>query len=84
LLPEVARQPGETRELFAEQLWGLLAEFAETLVGALQLARAAPSKAQSDHILSAEAEAARALAQAARDGASGNGLEPDRLANSSR
>jgi AcrR family transcriptional regulator len=90
LLPEVARQPDETRELFAEQLWGLLAEFAETLppqtrdpqgvalgiyatlVGALQLARAVPSKAQSDHILSAGAEAARALAQAARDPASAN------------
>jgi len=31
LLPEVARQPAETRELFAEQLAGLVAQFAETL-----------------------------------------------------
>lgn len=83
LLPEVARQPDETRELFAEQLAGLVDQFAETLppqtrdpqgvalgiyatlVGALQLARAAPSKAQSDRILSAGADAARALAQTA-------------------
>jgi AcrR family transcriptional regulator len=90
LLPEVARQPNETRELFAEQLWSVLAQFAEilplqtrdpqgvalgiyaTLVGALQLARAVPSRAQSDRILSAGAEAARTLAEAARDAASGD------------
>lgn len=83
LLPEVARQPAETRDLFAEQLAGLLDQFAETLppqtrdpqglalgiyatlVGALQLARAVPSKALSDQILSAGAEAARALADTA-------------------
>lgn len=85
LLPEVARQPNETRELFAEHLAGLVAQFAETLppqthdpqgvalgiyatlIGALQLARAAPSKTLSDQILSAGAEAARALARAAGD-----------------
>jgi len=85
LLPEVARQPAETRELFAEQLAGLVAQFAETLppqtrdpqgvalgiyatlVGALQLARAVPSKALSDQILSAGADAARALARTASD-----------------
>lgn len=90
LLPEVARQPDETRELFAEQLAGLVAQFAETLppqtpdpqgvalgiyatlVGALQLARAVPSRAQSDRILSAGAEAARALAKTARGAASGD------------
>lgn len=31
LLPEVARQPLETREVFAEQLAGLIDQFAETL-----------------------------------------------------
>ena len=85
LLPEVARQPTETRDLFAEQLAGLVDQFAETLppqardprgvaigiyatlIGALQLARAVPSKALSDQILSAGAQAARTLAQAAND-----------------
>ena len=89
LLPEVARQPAETRDLFADQLAGLVDQFAETLspqtrdpqgvalgiyatlIGALQLARAVPSKALSDRILSAGAEAARALAQAANDARSG-------------
>ncbi|HEX7948599.1 MAG TPA: hypothetical protein VF495_28305 [Phenylobacterium sp.] len=83
LLPEVARQPTETRDLFAEQLTELVGQFAETLsprahdpqgvalgiyatlVGALQLARAVPSKALSDQILTAGAEAARAVAQIA-------------------
>ncbi|HEX7944779.1 MAG TPA: TetR/AcrR family transcriptional regulator [Phenylobacterium sp.] len=83
LLPEVARQPTETRDVFAEQLAGLVDQFAETLppqvrdpqgvalgiyatlVGALQLARAVPSKALSDQILAAGAAAARALAQTA-------------------
>jgi AcrR family transcriptional regulator len=85
LLPEVARQPAETRELFAARLAGLIDQFAATLppgtrdaqgvalgiyatlIGALQLARAVPSKAQSDQILAAGAEAARALARAAMD-----------------
>lgn len=89
LLPELARQPAETRELFAEQLAGLIGELAEsfppqtrdprgvalaiyaTLVGALQLARAVLSKALSDQILSAGAEAARTLARAAGDPGSG-------------
>lgn len=31
LLPEVARQPTETRDLFAEQLAGVIGQFAETL-----------------------------------------------------
>ena len=92
LLPEVARQSAETRDLFAEQLAGLVDQFAETLppqardpqavaigiystlVGALQLARAVPSKALSDQILSAGAEAARALARAATE------TRPDRSA----
>jgi TetR/AcrR family transcriptional repressor of nem operon len=83
LLPEVARQPDDTRQLFADQLAGLIVEFAgtlppqtrdpqgvalaiyATLIGALQLARAVPSKAQSDHILSAAADAARSLARTA-------------------
>ncbi|MBW8813379.1 MAG: TetR/AcrR family transcriptional regulator [Caulobacterales bacterium] len=86
LLPEVGRQPDETREMFAEQVAGLVAQFAQTLppqtpdaqgvalgiyatlVGALQLARAVPSKAQSDRILAAGAEAARTLARAATEG----------------
>lgn len=85
LLPELARQPAETRELFAEQLVGLIGELAAsfppqtrdpegvalgiyaTLVGALQLARAVPSKVLSDQILSAAAEAARTLARTASD-----------------
>lgn len=89
LLPELARQPAETRDLFAEQLVGLIGELAEsfppqtrdpqgvalgiyaTLVGALQLARAVPSKALSDQILSAGADAARTLARAAGDPGSG-------------
>lgn len=84
LLPEVARQPDETREMFSEQLADLVGQLAETLppqtpdpqgvalgiyatlVGALQLARAVPSKVQSDRILSAGARAARAQAEAAR------------------
>jgi hypothetical protein len=45
-----------------------------TLVGALQLAPAVPSKAQSDRILSAGAEAARALARAAPLGRLGRPL----------
>jgi AcrR family transcriptional regulator len=86
LLPELARQPAETRDLFAEQLVGLIDELAEsfppqtrdpqgvalgiyaTLVGALQLARAVPSKALSDRILSAGADAARSLVRTASDG----------------
>jgi len=85
LLPELARQPAETRDLFAEQLVGLIGELADslppetrdpqgvamsiyaTLVGALQLARAVPSKVLSDRILSAGAEAARTLARTASD-----------------
>jgi AcrR family transcriptional regulator len=89
LLPELARQPAETRNLFAEQLAGLIGELAEsfppqtrdpqgvalgiyaTLVGALQLARAVPSKVLSDRILSAGADAARSLARTAGDPGSG-------------
>ncbi|MGA0603844.1 TetR/AcrR family transcriptional regulator [Caulobacter sp. KR2-114] len=83
LLPEVARQPSETRDLFADRLASLVREFADTLpprtrdpsavalgiyaalIGALQLARAVPSKAFSDRILAAGADAARAVARAA-------------------
>jgi len=89
LLPELARQPAETRDLFAQQLEGLIGELADsfppqtrdpqgvalgiyaTLVGALQLARAVPSKALSDQILSAGAEAARTLARTASNARSG-------------
>jgi TetR/AcrR family transcriptional regulator, transcriptional repressor for nem operon len=85
LLPELARQPAETRDLFAQQLVGLIGELADslppqtrdpqgvamsiyaTLVGALQLARAVPSKVLSDRILSAGADAARSLARTASD-----------------
>jgi TetR/AcrR family transcriptional repressor of nem operon len=85
LLPELARQPAETRDLFAQQLEELIGELADsfppqtrdpqgvalgiyaTLVGALQLARAVPSKALSDQILSAGADAARTLARTASD-----------------
>ena len=92
LLPELARQPAETRDLFAEQLAGLIGELAEsfppqtrdpqgvalgiyaTLVGALQLARAVPSKALSDQILSSGADAARSLARTASDARPG---QPD-------
>jgi len=83
LLPELARQPAETRDLFAQQLEGLIGELADSLppetrdpqgvalgiyailVGALQLARAVPSTALSDQILSVGADAARTLAKTA-------------------
>lgn len=89
LLPEVARQPAETRDLFAEQLASVMGQFAETLppqtpdprgvalgiyatlIGALQLARAVPSGPLSDRILSAGAEAARALARTPSGAAAG-------------
>jgi AcrR family transcriptional regulator len=86
LLPELARQPQATRDLFAQQLERLISVLADslppetrdpqgaalsiyaTLVGAMQLARAVPSKALSDQILSAAAEAARTLARTAGEG----------------
>ena len=81
LLPELARQPSETRRLYAERLEALLRQVSAalppqtkdpegvalglfaTLVGALQLARAAAGTELSDRILAAGADAARALIQ---------------------
>lgn len=81
LLPEVARQPQETRELYAEHILALVDQVAEalpaqtlnrqdvalgiyaTLVGAVQLARAVPSKDLSDRILATAANAVRAAIQ---------------------
>ncbi len=89
LLPEVARQPIETRDLYTQRLLGLAAQLAEalppqspdqedvvlgvfaTLIGALQLARAVSSRALSDRILAAAAEAARVLAQPHPSGCDG-------------
>lgn len=85
LLPEVVRQPAETRELYAEHALRLVDQLAETLpsetrdpqgvalgvyatlIGGLQLARAAPSATLSDRILKAAADAARALAKPTRE-----------------
>lgn len=79
LLPELARQPSETRRLYAERLAVLVRQMAAalppqtkdpeavamgvfaTLIGALQLARAAQGTELSDRILAAGADAARAL-----------------------
>lgn len=81
LLPELARQPPETRTLYAERFESLVRQIAAalppetkdqegvalgvyaTLIGALQLARAAKGTELSDRILSAGADAARALIQ---------------------
>jgi len=79
LLPEVARQPVETRTLYAERFLDMTREMAAalppttpdpegvalaiqaTIIGTLQLARAARGTALSDRILAAGADAARAL-----------------------
>jgi AcrR family transcriptional regulator len=85
LLPEIARQPTETRELYAGYLDALVRHVAGVLpprmqdreamalsifamlVGAMQLARAVPSRSQSDRILAAAADAALALVQLRHD-----------------
>jgi TetR/AcrR family transcriptional repressor of nem operon len=84
LLPEIAREPSETRRLYAERFLTMVRQMASvlppqtedpegvalgvyaTLIGALQLARAAQGTALSDRILAAGAEAARALVQPRR------------------
>jgi len=81
LLPEIAREPAETRGLYAQRLLAMVRHIASalppltedpegvalavyaTLIGTLQLARAAQGTALSDRILEAGAEAARALVQ---------------------
>lgn len=81
LLPELARQPSETRSFYAESLLRIVRQMASalppqvndpegvalgvyaTLIGALQLARAAKGTALSDRVLAAGADAARALVQ---------------------
>ncbi len=85
LLPELAREPSETRRLYAERFLTMVRQMASalppttkdpeevalgvyaTLIGALQLARAAQGTALSDRILAAGAEAARALVQPRQD-----------------
>ena len=84
LLPEIAREPSETRSLYAERFLAMVNQIAAalppktedpegvalgiyaTLVGALQLARAAQGTPLSDRILAAGSEAARALVQPRR------------------
>ena len=78
LLPEIARQPPETREVYTERFLsqvrkvsaalpqgkdpeGVALGVFATLIGALQLARAVEGTDLSDRILSAGADAARAL-----------------------
>ena len=85
LLPELARQPPETRSLLASRLLAMAQHMAAslpprtpdpegvalalyaTLIGTLQLARATQGTDLSDRILTAGAEAARALAQPSQD-----------------
>ena len=80
LLPELARQPLETRRVYADNFLGLAREMASalpsktkdpeavamaiyaTLIGSIQLARAAEGTDLSDRILAAGRDAARALA----------------------
>jgi len=84
LLPELAREPIETRRVCADRLEATIRTLAEalptgagdreaaalgiyaTLIGALQLARAAKGTPLSDRILAAGAEAARTLVEARR------------------
>ena len=81
LLPELARQPAEARNVFADRLLVTVRDMAAalppetedpegvalgmyaTLIGALQLARAAEGTPLSDRILAAGADAAAALAR---------------------
>jgi AcrR family transcriptional regulator len=88
LLPELARQPLETRRVYADNFLALARELASalpaktkdpeavaiaiyaTLIGSVQLARAAEGTDLSDRILVAGRDAVRALAK----GASTNGV----------
>jgi len=81
LLPELARQPPETRRFHAERLLGIVRQMASslppqtrnpegvalgvyaTLIGALQLARAAKGTPLSDRVLAAGADAVRVMVQ---------------------
>jgi len=81
LLPELARQPLETRRVYADNFLALTRELASalpaktkdpeavaiaiyaTLIGSVQLARAAEGTDLSDRILAAGRDAVRALAQ---------------------
>ena len=80
LLPEIARQPPETREVYTQRFLtqvrqvsaalpqgkdpeGVALGVFATLIGALQLARAAAGTELSDRILAAGADAARRLIQ---------------------
>jgi AcrR family transcriptional regulator len=81
LLPELARQPLETRRVYADNFLGLAREMASalpsktkdpeavamaiyaTLIGSVQLARAAEGTDLSDRILAAGRDAVRALAE---------------------
>jgi AcrR family transcriptional regulator len=83
LLPELARQPISTRRVCAERIAAAVREIAAalpaqdpgcvalgvyaTLVGALQLARAAKGTSMSDRVLAAGADAARALIERCGD-----------------
>lgn len=78
LLPELARQPAEARQLFTERFLTLVSQMSAalppqakdpeglgvyaTLIGALQLARAVEGTELSDRVLEAGKEAARILA----------------------
>lgn len=82
LLPEMSRQPLETRQAWADRLTGMAQDLAaalppgtrdpqgtalaifSTLLGSLQLARAAAGTDLSDRMLAVGADAARALAAA--------------------
>ena len=86
LLPELARQPLETRRVYADNFLALARELASalpaktkdpeavamaiyaTLIGSLQLARAAEGIDLSDRILAAGANAARTLAHRGLEG----------------
>jgi len=84
LLPEIARQPPETRSLYAERLQaqldlvaaalpesgdreGTVLGLFATLIGTLQLARAAQGSELSDRILAAGMAAARTLIRPERE-----------------
>jgi TetR/AcrR family transcriptional repressor of nem operon len=85
LLPEIARQPPETRQVYTQRFLtqvrqvsaalpqgkdpeGVALGVFATLIGALQLARAAAGTEVSDRILAAGVDAARRLIQPAEDG----------------
>lgn len=81
LLPEIARQPVDTRKVYADNFQDMLGELAAalpadtknpetvaigiyaTLIGTLQLARAAQGTEMSDRILEAGSDAVRGLIQ---------------------